>query len=93
MDGKPMKLTPAQRRDLERLFVCSRAGRRAVYPHATTISMVTSLRRLRDLAQRGLVSYREIPYFYERFRVLGWHCFLTARAQLALERELGMGAS
>jgi hypothetical protein len=89
MDGKRMKLTPAQRRDLERLFVCSRAGRRAVYPHATTISMVTSLRRLRDLAQRGLVTYREIPYFYESFRVLGWHCFLTVRAQRALD----LGAS
>ena len=93
MDGEPMKLTRAQRRDLERLFVCSRAGRRAVYPHATTISMVTSLRRLRDLAERGLVTYREIPFFYERFRVLGWHCYLTARAHRALERELDLGAS
>jgi hypothetical protein len=93
MDGKRMKLTPVQRRDLERLFVCSRAGRRAVYPHATTISMVTSLRRLRDLAERCLGTYRQIPECYERFRVLGGHGFLTARAQRALERELDPGAS
>jgi hypothetical protein len=91
--ASPLTLTPAQRRDLERLFVAERAGRRALSSHVTTLSMVTSLRRLARLEQLGLLTYSEIPEFYAHFGVLGWHCSLTAGAHEALSRELALGAS
>jgi hypothetical protein len=93
MDAKPAALTGPQRRDLERLFVRSRAGQLSLWPHVTTISMVTSLRRLHALQQMGLLMFSEIPGFYERFGVLGWDCRLTARARTALELELAQRAS
>ena len=36
----------------------------------------------------GLLTYEEIPHFYSRFGVLGWHCRLTIYAKDALERGL-----
>jgi hypothetical protein len=88
MDGKSVRLSSAQRRDLERLFVTTRGGRRTLLAHVTTISTVTRLWRLHCLQQMGLLMYAEIPDFYPRFGVLGWHCRLTACAKEALEREL-----
>ncbi len=88
MDGKSIRLSSAQRRDLERLFVTTRGGRRTLLAHVTTISTVTRLWRLHCLQRMGLLMYAEIPDFYSRFGVLGWHCRLTIRAKEALEREL-----
>jgi len=36
----------------------------------------------------GLLLYEEIPHFYSRFGVLGWHCRLTTYAKDAIERGL-----
>jgi hypothetical protein len=88
-----VKLSKAQRRDLERLFVRRRGGERTLLPHVTTISTVTSLRRLHSLQQMGLLTYSEIPDFYGRFGVLGWHFRLTACALAALERAFALEAS
>ena len=88
-----MKLSKAQHRDLERLFVKRCEGQSRLSPHVTTISTVTSLRRLAVLEQLGLMRYAEIPAFYARFGVLGWHCRLTPDGQSALERVLAREAS
>ena len=63
-------------------------GRRTLLAHVTTISTVTRLWRLHCLEQMGLLTYEEIPHFYSRFGVLGWHCRLTTYAKDALERGL-----
>jgi hypothetical protein len=93
MEGNAVKLSKAQRRDLERLFVKRCDGQSSLSPHVTTISTVTSLRRLAVLEQLGLLRYAEIPDFYARFGVLGWHCRLTTAARGVLERELAKEAS
>jgi hypothetical protein len=93
MQDKPAKLTKAQRRDLERLFVAARGGRTALLTHVTTISLVTNLDRLHSLQQMGLLTYSDIANFHSQFGVHGWHCRLTASARAALERELAMSAS
>jgi hypothetical protein len=93
MQDKPAKLTKAQRRDLERLFVRRRGGKAALLTHVTTISLVTHLDRLHALQHMGLLTYSDIANFHSQFGVHGWHCRLTASAQATLERELAMGAS
>jgi hypothetical protein len=93
MDGKPMKLSLVQRRDLERLFVRSEGGARTLRAQVTTISNVTSLRRLSALQRVGLLRYAEIPDFFSNFGVVGWYCRLTPSAHEALVRELAREAS
>ena len=88
MEGERMKLSKAQRRDLERLFVKRCEGRPRLSPHVITISMVTSVRRLDMLRALGLLRYTQISEFQARFGVLGWHCQLTPNAKSVLEREL-----
>jgi hypothetical protein len=93
MDGRSVKLSLAQRRDLERLFVRLEGGARTLRVQVTTISNVTSLRRLSALQRVGLLRYVEIPDFFRKFGVVGWYCRLTPSAHEALVRELAQEAS